>query len=73
MKARYNDNYELEIPRSGNAPMLLLEFLADHFKNEDRTPSIEVTQQENTFTIYFEYGINDDEIEKLIEYINENL
>lgn len=70
MKAviKYAHGWILEIPNSGNAPMLFLEWISEF--RMGKMP-IEKVISDNTFQIRF--NIPKTEIEKCAEYINANL
>lgn len=70
MKAtiKYKGGWVLEIPTSGNAPILLLEWVSEF--RMGKMPIEKVINGDDTFQIRF--NIPKTEIEKCAEYINVN-
>lgn len=70
MKAivKYQHGWILEIPTSGNAPMLLLEWIS-----EFRMSKMPIDKVINSDSFQIRFNISKIEIEKCAEYINANL
>ena len=67
-KIKYDGGWLMEMPTNGNAPMLFLEWLSEF--RSGKMPLTKVIN-ENVFKIRFD--ITKKEIEKCVEYINNNL
>ena len=67
-KVKYQNGWVLEIPTTGNAPMLLLEWVSDF-----RMGKMPIDKVINGDTFQFRFNIPKIEIEKCATYINENL
>ena len=65
---KYKHGWILEIPNSGNAPMLLLEWVS-----EFRMGKMPIEKVINSDTFQIRFNIPKTEIEKCVEYINSNL
>ena len=72
MKAtiKYQNGWILEVPTSGNAPLLLLEWIS-----EFRMGKMPVDKVINSYTdtLKIRFNVSKAEIEKCAEYINANL
>lgn len=70
MKARlkYQNGWILEIPTTGNSPMLFLEWLS-----EFRSGSMPIQKVINSDTFQIRFNIPKKEIENCVAYINGNL
>lgn len=70
MKAiiKYQNGWILEIPTTGNSPMLFLEWVS-----EFRSGSMQIQKVINSNTFKIRFNVPKTEIEKCAEYINANL
>lgn len=67
-KVRYQNGWLLEIPTSGNAPMLLLEWIS-----EFRMGKMPIDKVINNDVFQIRFNIAKNEIEKCAKYINDNI
>lgn len=67
-KVKYLNGWILEVPRMGNAPMLLLEWVS-----EFRSGKMPIEKVINNDTFEIRFNVPKTEIEKCAEYINANL
>lgn len=67
-KVKYQNGWILEIPKTGNAPMLLLEWVSDF-----RMGKMPIDKVINGNAFQFRFNIPKIEIEKCAAYINANL
>lgn len=70
MKAtiKYQNGWILEIPTTGNSPMLFLEWVS-----EFRSGAMPIEKVINSDTFQIRFNVPKTEIEKCAEYINANL